>query len=969
MRVSPIRGPSSRGRMALGGLLATPVLLLAGCTDGPTALDPELVASELGVAAARGGRVLQVVTSTVGAAGGSFTLRVGADARPIAPNAEVTIPRIHAPSIEVELRDLAPGCQVAGENPRQVAFTRPGVTRTTFEVACGAVLPPAEAVIGSSGGVVGTELPGGGTARLTLLEGALAAGTTIRITALPPGDGERVRLRLEPAGLMLEVPATLVVDLSGSAGPEDRVSVRWLGRNNPIPTRSVGGTVSADLPFLGMPASGPAAVAGFGGGAGNRWAPTVLHSEEGQPEEDAGVVAIGPEEQLRAAQVLALNLEAADASIVQDVRARVLAALMVVVVSEGASGFQEAVATVCAAVNEAIHALESGPIGQPGELISPLGRRALTWEGVFQEASVDESFPCRSGDFLTRVTQAIEARFTALIDQVASDLDGEDRSLVELLFSDLPRVMELRAMIQSVGIAGEAEALVDPVITRLFHRGVVAARILCTERLGYDAFELLVGAGEQASFPEGVDARMFREIQLCGTELSWEVVGEAGELRGRGSASPADAEGANVPLRDIVARYGDRLVLEGRLDVLRCSETRTQARDERLVFRVTSGAPTQDFLALTPDGPGVNARFIPQEGLEIPLNDVAAGAPGESGTGKELTVRVFRESDGCGGALVSGLGPEFGFVRAGLTFLPLEIQPEHPASGEVDEPYTEQLSLENGQATSTWELVDQGLPPGLGLSEDGVISGIPSELGSFTFEVRATSGGVSVSRQLTIQIAPALRITTTSLPNGVVGTPYEAFLEAGEGPEGPRNWSIPTGSLPSGLSLQSLADGRGRISGTPTEEGGSIFTVRVSAGGETDEREFGIAISGQAPPPSRTLQIVSPFTSGRPVNPVRYRTRLVSQHPDMTVEWDFGASSDGRGFIPPGSLTSFLVFGAEEPVQVDPFTRDWFAELTYPDGWRSTTGITIRVTACFFVNGQPLLTNGVPTCLTRTVSW
>ena len=80
-------------------------------------------------------------------------------------------------------------------------------------------------------------------------------------------------------------------------------------------------------------------------------------------------------------------------------------------------------------------------------------------------------------------------------------------------------------------------------------------------------------------------------------------------------------------------------------------------------------------------------------------------------------------------------------------------------------------------------------------------------------------------------------ITTSSLSNGTVGIGYSTTLAA-EG-TAPITWSVTNGFLPEGLSLDA---GTGVISGTPTAEGGSTFTVEAANDYGSDSREFTLSI-------------------------------------------------------------------------------------------------------------------------------
>jgi hypothetical protein len=73
-----------------------------------------------------------------------------------------------------------------------------------------------------------------------------------------------------------------------------------------------------------------------------------------------------------------------------------------------------------------------------------------------------------------------------------------------------------------------------------------------------------------------------------------------------------------------------------------------------------------------------------------------------------------------------------------------------------------------------------------------------------------------------ISVCPTVTISTTSLPNGMVGTTYSQTLAASGGTI--TSWAISSGSLPGGLSLNTST---GVISGTPTT--GGIFNFTVTA--------------------------------------------------------------------------------------------------------------------------------------------
>ncbi|GEM_PF-2997140 len=150
------------------------------------------------------------------------------------------------------------------------------------------------------------------------------------------------------------------------------------------------------------------------------------------------------------------------------------------------------------------------------------------------------------------------------------------------------------------------------------------------------------------------------------------------------------------------------------------------------------------------------------------------------------------------------------------------------SAGTVGQAYSQILTGSGGTTPLTWSVVVGTLPASLALnSNTGVISGIPASPGTSNFTVRmADAYGVSDDQVLTIVVnsTPGMTITTTSLLGATLTAAYSQTLTA-TGGIAPFTWSIQTGTLPAGLSLNSNT---GVIGGTLTSTGTYNFTVRVT---------------------------------------------------------------------------------------------------------------------------------------------
>jgi hypothetical protein len=152
-------------------------------------------------------------------------------------------------------------------------------------------------------------------------------------------------------------------------------------------------------------------------------------------------------------------------------------------------------------------------------------------------------------------------------------------------------------------------------------------------------------------------------------------------------------------------------------------------------------------------------------------------------------------------------------------------------NGRVASAYSATLSATGGVAPYAWSIASGGLPPGLSLDgATGAIAGTPTTAGTFGFTVLVTdaqSPADSATKALSItvdaQTVPPLDITTASLPNAKRNRAYSATLAATGGAP-PYTWSIASGALPPGLTLNAAT---GAISGRPTTVGTYAFTVQA----------------------------------------------------------------------------------------------------------------------------------------------
>jgi large repetitive protein len=170
-------------------------------------------------------------------------------------------------------------------------------------------------------------------------------------------------------------------------------------------------------------------------------------------------------------------------------------------------------------------------------------------------------------------------------------------------------------------------------------------------------------------------------------------------------------------------------------------------------------------------------------------------------------------------------------VNVSITLPPSITTTTLPAA-TMGSAYGQKISVTGGAGTLTYSISSGTLPKGLTLNGN-TISGTPTgSAGTASFTVKVTDsstvGATSATQPLSITVNPAtgtLNITTTTLPNGVLGSLYSAMLQS-TGGLAPISWSIIGGAaLPTGLSLNSST---GAITGTPTAAGTVNLTFQAA---------------------------------------------------------------------------------------------------------------------------------------------
>ncbi len=209
----------------------------------------------------------------------------------------------------------------------------------------------------------------------------------------------------------------------------------------------------------------------------------------------------------------------------------------------------------------------------------------------------------------------------------------------------------------------------------------------------------------------------------------------------------------------------------------------------------------------------LNSGTLPT-GLMLSTGGVLSGTPTQAGSFL-ITVKVT-DANGC-----TGTSATYALVIACQT---ITVTNPATSTGAVNTAFSQTFTQSDGIGTTSFSTVST-LPTGVTLSSGGVLSGTPTQTGSFPITVNATDSNGCMGTGTLYTLAISCQTITVTNPATATGTVNAAFSQTftQTGGVGTAVFSLNSGTLPTGLTLST----GGVLSGTPIQNG--TFNIAVNA--------------------------------------------------------------------------------------------------------------------------------------------
>jgi hypothetical protein len=156
------------------------------------------------------------------------------------------------------------------------------------------------------------------------------------------------------------------------------------------------------------------------------------------------------------------------------------------------------------------------------------------------------------------------------------------------------------------------------------------------------------------------------------------------------------------------------------------------------------------------------------------------------------------------------------------------------------------IIVNGGKAPYAFTVTSGSLPPGITSSTTAddrfELQSSPTTNGSYSFTITAIdAANVSTSKAFVWNVTDPIIVTSTTLPKATNGQSYSfTFVASGGTGSGYSGWRLVSGTLPTGIAL----DTSGHLSGVPNGTGTFSFSVTCTDNGN----DGAVAFMGEAPP-------------------------------------------------------------------------------------------------------------------------